>query len=228
MKLTAQGFAVLEQDCDYSRRVEVAGTLRVDGQTLDAILPLIRPGMTIVDGGAFIGDHTASYLEAVGPTGAVWAFEPACWALECLRHNCPAAIIKGVALGEHSGLCHVVDHVNAAQTFVCDHERFMTPPSSSRPAAVEPLDAFDLAPDLIKLDLQGCEVRALRGATATIARSHPVLVVECHAAELARMRSSPAELVGLLTSLNYDVRPLLAWQQWDDPKLDLLALPRRR
>src|SRR3546814_2469694 len=41
------------------------------------------------------------------------------------------------------------------------------------------LDWFGLAPDLIKYDVQGHEVRALKGSIETLKRHKPVVIVEC-------------------------------------------------
>lgn len=43
---------------------------------------------------------------------------------------------------------------------------------------VRALDAFELSPDLIKVDVEGRERAVIEGALATIARSRPVLLVE--------------------------------------------------
>ena len=42
------------------------------------------------------------------------------------------------------------------------------------------------APDLVKLDIEGAEFRALRGMQATLRRSSPALVIEVHSAEVER------------------------------------------
>jgi FkbM family methyltransferase len=43
---------------------------------------------------------------------------------------------------------------------------------------VRRLDGFELAPHAIKIDVQGTELAVLNGAAATLARWHPVLMVE--------------------------------------------------
>ncbi|HZK98573.1 MAG TPA: FkbM family methyltransferase [Caulobacteraceae bacterium] len=37
---------------------------------------IVRPGATVVEGGANIGVHTVEFSQRVGPGGSVWAFEP--------------------------------------------------------------------------------------------------------------------------------------------------------
>jgi FkbM family methyltransferase len=45
-------------------------------------------------------------------------------------------------------------------------------------AAVLPLDDLALAPDFIKIDVEGSELRVLRGLADTIERSRPILLIE--------------------------------------------------
>ena len=45
-------------------------------------------------------------------------------------------------------------------------------------APVLPLDDLDLSPAFIKIDVEGSELRVLRGLAATLERSRPILMVE--------------------------------------------------
>lgn len=42
------------------------------------------------------------------------------------------------------------------------------------------LDALDLRPDLIKIDVEGAELDVILGAASTIESSHPTLLIECN------------------------------------------------
>jgi hypothetical protein len=66
MKITKHGFAVLENDQWISRWAEEEGRLDHDQNMLPLILKHIYRGDTVVDVGAFIGDHTIAYSEKVG------------------------------------------------------------------------------------------------------------------------------------------------------------------
>jgi Methyltransferase FkbM domain len=45
-------------------------------------------------------------------------------------------------------------------------------------AEVVPLDDLDLSPAFVKIDVEGSELRVLRGLAATLERCHPILLIE--------------------------------------------------
>lgn len=71
------------------------------------------------------------------------------------------------------------------------------------PIRLTTLDRFALSPALIKLDVEGHEVRALRGARETILRSKPVLVVEVNKHQLEPAGFSIRQLWEELAGLGY-------------------------
>jgi len=56
---------------------------------------------------------------------------------------------------------------------------------------------------LIKIDVQGAEMRVLRGATEIIKRYHPALFVEIDEAALKRQQSGADEIISLLGEFGY-------------------------
>ena len=86
IKVLPNDIWVLHGD-QISQWVEQEGRLDHDQNLLPTILAHIKPGDTVVDAGAFIGDHTVAYSKAVEEEGWVIAFEPNPVARKCLRHN---------------------------------------------------------------------------------------------------------------------------------------------
>jgi len=68
------------------------------------------------------------------------------------------------------------------------------------------LDSYELAPQLIKLDLEGAELYALTGATGTIMRHRPAILTEAHAPNTAQFNYKPDEIRALLERLGYSCR----------------------
>jgi FkbM family methyltransferase len=60
---------------------------RYEPATLAAMREIVKPGMTVVDGGAHIGYFTVALSKMVGPHGRVLAFEMNPATLRRLRHN---------------------------------------------------------------------------------------------------------------------------------------------
>ena len=74
MKITKEGIAILENDTHISKWVEESGKLDHDQNDIPLILKYINEGDTVVDCGAFIGDHTIAYLNrrSVNPEGGCY------------------------------------------------------------------------------------------------------------------------------------------------------------
>lgn len=227
MRVTAAGLAVLEPDLDplLSRWVERDGSLTAyDARISEIFAPLVPVGGVAVDGGAFIGDHTIAYAEAMGPTGRVLAFEPAEPARACLVRNLrrsPWVTIEPVALSDHDGESALAWHAHNPGG---NHLAYL----GRSVVATRTLDSYALDRlDLLKLDLEGHELRALHGAEATIARCRPVMLVEV-GPQLARYRDSTEALLDFLRDAGYQTERVPAMALPDgmvDDAYDLLARP---
>jgi len=66
VKILDNGIAVIEGDTHISSWVESTGRFDHDQNALPIILEHIKEGDWVVDGGAFIGDHTKAYKDKVG------------------------------------------------------------------------------------------------------------------------------------------------------------------
>ncbi len=150
---------------------------------------LISPSETVVDGGASQGIYTCAFAAKVGPSGRVYAFEPLAYAVECLRNNVAlngfgnVGVFEG-ALAEKAGtsfidmtrgpayasIVHDFGHGSGTEvaTFAIDELR--------RDGQLGKLD-------FIKLDVEGAELAALKGARETIGQDKPRLCVEANERE---------------------------------------------
>lgn len=218
------GVAALEfyLDGGISPTVCETGDLASYDPRIRALLcPLIPVGGVVVDGGAYIGDHTVAYAEAVGPEGHVWAFEPSFQALECLMINTetlPQVHVVTAALADRR--CDLALYVEWGGA-PCSRVGPETP--GGIPAV--PLDAFTFDRlDYLKLDLEGYELRALHGAEQQLRRHRPIVVVES-GRQLERYGDSHEALVAFMTALDY-VGELLPYQHAYHGVFDLLFRPQ--
>lgn len=151
----------------------------------------IEPGHVIFDVGTFVGTYAVFEALWSGPSGRVVAFEPTAanwpWIQAHVKMNGVerrVELIKAAA-GERSGLTRFHQHlVDSDQNSVFP----LLTPASSRAVEVpmvtldEIADRLALAPDWIRMDVQGFELSVLRGARKILARQGtPVrIVAEMH------------------------------------------------
>ena len=172
------------------------------------ISELLKPGDTFVDVGANIGYFTLLASRLVGATGKVIGIEANPRTFKLLEANvalnhCANVDLRHVAAGEAPGFATMVEREpgNAGG----DQVEFAAAASQTA-IPVERLDAIigDRAVRLIKLDIEGAEAKALRGASGLLERADaPDLVFEFTPAFLAGMGDDPRALIGLLERLGY-------------------------
>jgi len=136
------------------------------------IRSILFPGAVVVDIGANIGIYSRFLSRCVGRAGVVHAFEPSpenFRRLESATRKLTNMRLSQAAVGERSGRSHLYlsDNLNV------DHRAY--PPGGDSRDTV-PIDVITLddyfSPgdrvDLIKLDVQGYELHALRGANRVL------------------------------------------------------------
>lgn len=202
-------------------------------ETMRLIRRTLRPGDRFVDGGANLGYFTTLAARCVGPAGRVDAFEPEpanrARLLHHLEQNGLDQIVRvhDAALADANGTAtiHRNERVNhgAASLFAAqnptraDHpvgqpdavDAATAPTASTEVRTVRLDEAIDRPPRLIKLDLEGAEVAALRGARRLLECDDPPWVVcECVPGHLKRAGSSPRELIDTVCAVNprYEVK----------------------
>lgn len=168
---------------------------------------LLRPGDAVVEVGANIGAITVPLAKAVGPAGKVLAFEPQPMVFHTLCANLALNALENAcaypyALGIHQGYTGMprMDYA------VANNFGGVSLPAGDAltqggylPVPSVRLDevCLDMAPRLLKIDVEGMECEVLQGAERLIRRSRPLLY-----AENDRLDRS-AELIRLLRRLDY-------------------------
>jgi FkbM family methyltransferase len=169
------------------------------------------PGGIAVDVGAHIGYLTLELAREVGPDGTVYALEPDPAAAATLRANLRrnglgarvvvAECAAGAARGR--GVLHLAGGGEANTLAELPGSRGWVEVSV---AAVDDV-VGDKPVDVVKLDVEGSEVEALKGMERLLGRRADLaLVVECHPGRLASMGTSAEELLELLRRRGFSVR----------------------
>jgi FkbM family methyltransferase len=193
------------------------GTYEAEKQA--AIAQCLRPGGVLYDVGANVGVYTLLASRLVGGSGHVVAFEPLPANLTFLRRHiqlnrCGNVRVVEAALSDRCG----------TGTFATRGHRSMGRLTTDGGAAVSVL-ALDEAvrrlalplPSVIKMDIEGGEAAALRGAADTLERSRPVIFLSTHG------RAVREQCLDWLGSRGYDVSALPG----DDTGEEWVAQPSR-
>lgn len=201
---------------------------RVHEPTCTALLSsLLSSGMKVLDVGANIGYYTLLEARAVGTAGQVIAVEPHPDNLLLLRHNLrlngyPDVKIIHAAISDSPGRVPLfVSHKSNWHTICADAGH-----RARHAIEVEAMTIDDVSRslqctfNLLRMDLEGGELKALRGASNTLATARPKLVMEVHPKYLGR--PGVMEILALLHDVGYEVtyfllrqddRTLLTWGQ---------------
>lgn len=193
------------------------GTYELDKQR--ALMRFVREGMSIYDVGAQAGFYTLFFSKLVGSAGHVYAFEP-----------CP---IGGRGLVRHVEINRLAN-VTILQVAVSDEAAMMpfsidrdtcTNGLSSESCLLVPtarLDDFGYRPQLIKMDVEGGESRALMGARRIIQSEKPILFVALHGREQFEC------VTAILREFHYDKFALDGSPIVGTPETDeIYAMPHR-
>ena len=168
---------------------------------------ILFPGAVVADVGANIGIYSEFLSRCVGPTGLVHSFEPApanFTRLSAATRNVSNVRLSKAAVGEHSGQSklYISSKLNV------DHRVYKTGGDSRRaiPTEMVALDDYfrpGQGVDLIKMDIQGYELHALRGANRVLADNPGIkLLLELWPYGLRQAETSWVDLVEWLLARN--------------------------
>jgi FkbM family methyltransferase len=175
---------------------------------------IVRPGDAVIDGGANYGYWTLVASRLVGPAGKVFSFEANPPTAERLQANVEASAATNVsvyriALAADDGVATInnaCSNTIGGHASLRRHEGWAWGESTEvRTTAADSLASLDHWPRirLIKLDIEGAELSALRGMADLIERDRPVLTVEWNAAAAAGFDYHPRDIVAFLQSRGY-------------------------
>lgn len=180
---TRYGAFVVPEESDL-----IGDTLRAYGEwaenEISLLCAMIRPGDTVLDIGACYGTHSRAFSAAVGEMGRVISFEANEQTGKVLQENIALAPLANIemhrlALDAVSGRIVSMGaapknrgaiHIMASSSFEVEEC------GSARTAT---LDEFSLQrADLLKIDVEGHEIRVIAGGTQTLSSCRPVVFCE--------------------------------------------------
>lgn len=168
----------------------------------------LRAGDSFIDGGANIGVYSLLAASIVGPTGRVDAFEPDAVAASRLRENIELNGLTNVHVHE-AALSDTPGRIRFAQGLDVSNRMVSSNEAGLQTADVEAVRLDDsLEPGarymMAKLDVEGAEIAALRGAEQHLdAGNPPVWQLEAMERQLRKLGTSRKEVVSLLRQHGY-------------------------
>ena len=211
---------------------------------------ILRPGMTVIDAGANVGEITLLAAKRVAPGGTVIAFEPVREIADALRANLVAngfdhAVVRMIALSDAEGTLPIYrarepirdGSINdgLASLYVGERDRVEagTIPVTTLDHQVAELGLTKV--DVIKMDIEGAELPALRGAEAVLRRDRPVLIIEVQEEAARAAGYATADLFSYLSQLGYRFETIrfdgsvrTVDQQHLEPIQNVLCVPAER
>ncbi len=173
----------------------------------------VAPGMTVVDIGANVGFYTEVFSGLVGAAGRVYAFEPDPFCSAVLRDRVrsfpvPNVRVETLAIGDANGTATFYSS-GRDRAESRTHPFDASVPSETFEVPVVTLDSWCEANqisrvDVVKIDVEGAEVRALQGMRRLIARSAPAgMFIEFSPTQLRGAGASAETFWELLAELGY-------------------------
>lgn len=170
---------------------------------LEILTPLLRPGRTVLDIGAFIGSHTVYFAQQVGPRGRVYAFEPQRHAFQMLCGNVALNALTNVTclpyvVGRETGWRRLGELSQTISENFGGTQALVVP--AGEPTRTIRIDDLELPRcDIMKIDVEGMEADVLAGAAKTIERLKPIIYCENN------KKDRSAQILGELTRQGYRI-----------------------
>jgi FkbM family methyltransferase len=203
-------------------------------------------GDVAVDIGASGGLLTAALAKTVGPTGRVFAFEPADRAFGILQkmvlfNGLDNTVIEKMAVGSTSGTVKFSEYPFSQEDGLAwrpETSTMFSPGVDTRLAKTydvpvttvdEYFGANPLRIKVIKIDVEGFETDVVRGALRTIARDHPIFCIDIHRRVDGGEGDTEAPIRALLAPHGYQFEKLghvlAAYTQHSNVRLFSLRAP---
>lgn len=170
---------------------------------------VLQRGMTVIDAGANVGQYTLLASHAVGPAGAVYSFEPVPSTFKRLQAHVADNMLANVQL-TCAALWHQASILRIGLTADMSNNSGayslgVNNPETTVECRSLSLDQFVAERgidrvDIVKMDIEGAELYALRGMISTLNRHRPILLMEVNRLAASRLGYSPADLWDLLVA----------------------------
>lgn len=168
---------------------------------------MVKKGDYVIDIGANIGYYTLIMAKLVGETGKVFAFEPDPNNFELLKKNVEYNGYKNVVLfnqavsNENGTLkLYYTQNGSISRTFDAGDGR-----QTMDIQAVRLDDVIKEKIDFIKIDIEGFEIMAMKGAYNILNTYHPTVISEFTPRDIAKLGFKAKDYLRMYELLGYDI-----------------------
>jgi FkbM family methyltransferase len=167
-----------------------------------------------------VGAHRGAILQHIvrlAPAGVHYAFEPLPHLGTYLQVEFPEVNVHQAAVADRVGSAEFLHVENDPGYSGLRRRNYDRPdPIISRievvTTTIDEVIPQDHPVDFIKIDIEGGEFHALKGALKTISRCRPVIVFEASCHSTGKYDVTPADLFALVTgTLNYELSTMDRW-----------------
>ena len=195
-------------DEGIARPLLLKGTFEEDETAL--VKRLLQPGMQVADIGANVGYYTVLTSRLVGPSGRVFAFEPAPKNFELLLKNletngCRNVRPFQVALSSQSGTgtLYLDGSATGNPSMSGDNVPDKAGEVQVQTVTLDEALSGEAPIDFLKIDVQGAEGHVLRGAQRVLAQAKLAILIEIWPAGLRNLQTDPGALLQSLVERGF-------------------------
>lgn len=178
---------------------------RFEASYIQSLQPFIVPNSLVIDVGANVGFFTSFFAEWVNENGHVIAIEPD--PSNC--KNLQDTLIQNQLMNRVEIVAAAATSYNGKASLQLDPNNPTNHKLGSEGISVDAITVdslvtkYNLPVSFIKIDVQGAELSVLEGASETIERFHPTLIVEIDEKSLADFDMRPIDILSFLTAQGY-------------------------
>ncbi len=225
----------IQYELDLSEAIE--SSLYYSGvyelETLKCLQKYIHKDMVVFEIGANIGSHSFEIAKILNPgAGKVYCFEPTEYAFHKFMNNYRLnsfhnIIVEKLALSDQE-YSQTITPTQTLDTMaftaswdIKDRESKNRIPQEIRFTRLDTYVAENAIPhiDLLKIDVDGYELKVLKGGKHIINQCKPVIIIELSACMLHYIGDTLEELLALLSSMEYCFQPVYSQRQMAVPEI---------
>ena len=196
--------------------------IEYDKQLTQVLSRCLKPDLICIDGGANKGNILREMCR-LAPKGSHHAFEPIPVFAERLRIEFPQSRIHQTAIADYFGNS-TFKYVRNAPAYsglkkrTYDHDNPKIEDINVDVVRLEDIISDSESIDFIKLDLEGGEYHAMKGAVSLIRRCQPIIVFEAGQPSSSYYGVSPEMIFSFVSeTLNYSISTMKLWLENEPP-----------